>query len=88
MDYAILVLISVVLGSSVAGGLATVWSLHRRLYRLEHLFDDQEAVLRREVKRRAADGRWAKEGELEKLAQSLQGRQKDTGPGLADEFFR
>jgi len=76
---AILVLICSVIGGSTAGGLLVSWKIHRRLLALEFASAEQDRILLREVKKRAAEERWTKQGDVEKLAQMLQS-QKNVGP--------
>jgi len=79
MDVAILVLIAAVIGGGVTGALLTTWSMHRRLFRLEYLVYDQEKIILKEQKRRAAEVRWAP-GNLDKQLEELmrlQGKKPD-----------
>jgi hypothetical protein len=83
MDYALLLLIALVLGGGVSGGLLTSWSCHRRQLALEQLvktlqlsydvrMDKLEAVVTSRIKTEAAKSRWSKkEAEDLALAQAL-----------------
>lgn len=64
-------LIAAVIGGGVSGALVTTWQLHRRLYRLEDQLIDQERVLTRETKRRAAGERWAGNKPEDQVAEFL-----------------
>jgi len=79
MDVAILVLIAAVIGGGVTGALVTTWSMHRRLFRLEYLVYDQEKLILKEQKKRAAEARWGAanpDKQLEELMR-LQGKKPD-----------
>lgn len=75
MDWSTLAILSVtacILAASVAGGLATTWSLHRRSLRLEYRVGDLEERMVTHQKRKAAEARWEKPDKLALEAQALQ----------------
>lgn len=74
MEWSNLVFLSVIaciLAASVAGGLATTWSLHRRSLRLEYRVGDLEERLVTHQKRSAAQARWEKPDKLALEAEAL-----------------
>jgi hypothetical protein len=60
MEYAYLLSIAAVVAGGVFGALARSWSILARLYSLEDRCNLLEGTLSREVKVRAANGRWGK----------------------------
>jgi hypothetical protein len=83
MEYGLLVVISLCLGSAVCGGLLSAWSCHRRLLALEETlkviltaYDDRlnqlSKIVVRQDKTEAAKIRWSgKAAQDEALAKSL-----------------
>lgn len=74
MDWSILGLLSAIaciLAASVAGGLLTSWSVHRRAYRLELRVGDLEERVLTMTKRSAAAVRWEKPDKLLAEAEAL-----------------
>lgn len=67
----ILTAIACILAASVAGGLITTWSVHRRAYRLELRVGDLEERLLTVNKRNAANARWEKPDKLLAEAEAL-----------------
>lgn len=65
MELAVLITIAVVLGGSVAGGLATTWALHRRSLGLEYRIQDLEDRSLKVMNREKADKRWTKQQSFE-----------------------
>lgn len=70
-NLALLGAIACILAASVAGGLATTWSLHRRTYRLELRVSDLEERHLVMTKRQAAAVRWEKPDKLALEAEAL-----------------
>jgi hypothetical protein len=68
---ALLSVIACILAASVAGGLVTTWSLHRRAYRLELRVTDLEERHLTMTKRQAAAVRWEKPDKLLAEAEAL-----------------
>lgn len=60
MDYAVLLLLVSAAAVGIVSAVARTWSLHSRLYSLEDRVSVLEGVTQREVKIRAAEGRWKK----------------------------
>lgn len=71
MELAVLGAIAVVLACSVAGGLATTWSLHRRTRRLEYGLADIEERLTTVRNRDKAHKRWEKADAMEDELQAV-----------------
>ncbi len=70
-NLAILTALACIVAASVAGGLATTWSLHRRAYRLELRVGDLEERHLVMTKRQAAAVRWEKPDKLALEAEAL-----------------
>lgn len=70
-SFGLLAAIACILAASVAGGLATTWSLHRRAYRLELRVTDLEERHLTMTKRQAAAVRWEKPDKLALEAEAL-----------------
>src|SRR2546425_12659128 len=87
MDVAILVLIAAVIGGGVTGALLTTWSMHRRLFRLEYLVYDQERVLLKETKRRAAETRWGGANPDRQILDLLEKQKRPAEDRLANEYL-
>jgi len=67
MDYAILVLIALVIGGGVTGGVIRAWSLHAELRRLRDEVGALHDRIQSEQKKRAANGRWSNQDIKEEL---------------------
>lgn len=68
---AVLSTIACILAASVAGGILTSWSVHRRAYRLELRVGDLEERILTMQKRSAAASRWEKPDKLMMEAEAL-----------------
>lgn len=77
MDYALLLLITLVLGAGVSGGWLSAWGINRRVYTLETELADLQQKHLSEVKKRAgAVGLSHRSQEKEMLAEILHRAQK------------
>lgn len=76
MDWSILALlttIACILGASVAGGMLSSWSVHRRALRLEYRVADLEDRILTVNKKNAAAARWEKPDKLLMEVEALKG---------------
>jgi hypothetical protein len=81
MEYALLLLIAMVLGGGVAGALVTTWRLHQRTFRLEVRLNAVEETVTRQDKVAAAKVRWSKaEVQAKELVEAMKGQKPVSDP--------